>query len=228
MFIDARTIPKGEIIETDICIIGAGAAGITLAREFSGQPFRVIVLESGDLKPDNATQSLYVGKSTGLPYYPLEAARLHMFGGTTNHWGGTCRPFSEIDFEARDWIPYSGWPIRKGDVQPYYDRARAICSVGSPDWNLADWEQRDRFPVLPLAGGRAASRVAQVVPVAQRSFARHYHDDIEHATTVTVYLNANVTEIETNDEATTVTGVRVACLSGNRFSVKARTFILAA
>ena len=228
MFIDARTIPKGQIIETDICIIGAGAAGITLAREFSGQPFRVIVLESGDLKPDNATQSLYVGKSTGLPYYPLEAARLRMFGGTTNHWGGTCRPFSEIDFEARDWIPYSGWPIRKGDVQPYYDRARAICSVGSPDWNLADWEQRDRFPVLPLAGERAVSRVAQVVPAAQRSFGRHYHDDIEHATTVSVYLNANVTEIETNDEATTVTGVRVACLSGNRFSVKARMFILAA
>ena len=228
MFIDARTIPNDEIIETDICIIGAGAAGITLARQFSGQPFRVAVLESGDLKPDSATQSLYAGKSTGLPYYPLDAARLRMFGGTTNHWGATCRPFSEIDFEARDWIPHSGWPIRKDDVQPYYDRARAICWVGSPDWNLADWEQRDRLPVLPLASGRVASRVAQVVPTAERSFAKHYRDDIDHATNVTTYLNANVTEIETNDEASTVTGVRIACLSGNRFSLKARTFILAA
>jgi choline dehydrogenase-like flavoprotein len=228
MFLDGRSIPNNEIIETDICIIGAGAAGITLARQFRDQPFRAVVLESGGLKPDSATQSLYAGKSTGLPYYPLEAARLRMFGGTTNHWGATCRPFSEIDFEARDWIPYSGWPIRKDDIQPYYDRARAICWVGSPDWDLADWEKRDRWPVLPLAGGRVASRVAQVVPAAERSFAKHYRDDIEHATNVVTYLNANVTEIETNDEANTVTGVRAACLSGNRFSVKARIFILAA
>jgi choline dehydrogenase-like flavoprotein len=228
MFIDARTIPNDTSIAADICIIGAGAAGITLARQFSGQPFRVAVLESGDLKPDSATQSLYAGKSTGLPYYPLEAARLHMFGGTTNHWGGTCRPFSAIDFEARDWIPYSGWPIRKDDVQPYYDRARAICSVGSPDWNLADWQRHDRSPILPFGGGRVASRVAQVVPVAERSFAKHYRDDIDHSTNVSVYLNANVTEIVANDAANTVTNVRVACLSGNRFSVAAHTFILAA
>jgi len=228
MFIDARSIPNDQIVETEICIIGAGAAGITLARQFSGQPYRVAVLESGDLKGDSATQSLAAGTSSGLPYYPIEAARLRMFGGTTNHWGGTCRPFSDIDFEARDWIPNSGWPIRKDDVQPYYDRARVICNVGTPEWNLADWEKRDRLPILPLAEGRVASRVAQVVPVAQRSFGKHYRDDIDHATNVTTYLNANVTEIETNDEATTVTGVRIACLSGTRFSIRAHMFILAA
>jgi choline dehydrogenase-like flavoprotein len=228
MFIDARTIPNDQIVETDVCIIGAGAAGISLAREFSGQPFRVIVLESGDLKPDNPTQSLSAGASTGLPYYPLEAARLRMFGGTTNHWGGTCRPFSALDFEAREWIPYSGWPIRKEDVDPYYDRARVICRVGSPDWDLADWQQRDRLPILPFAGERVASRVAQVVPVAQRSFGKHYHDELDRATNVTVYLNANVTAIEANEAASAVTGARIACLSGNRFALKARIIILAA
>jgi choline dehydrogenase-like flavoprotein len=228
MFIDARTVADGEIIQTDICIIGAGAAGITLARQFSDQPFRVIVLESGDIKADSATQSLYAGKSTGLPYYPLDAARLRMFGGTTNHWGATCRPFSPFDFEMRDWIPNSGWPIKKDDVQPYYDHARTVCGVGSPDWNLADWQRRDGLPILPLEGGRVGSRVAQVVPAAERSFAKHYRDDIDHAPNVTTYLNANVTEIVTNDAANTVTELRVACLSGTKFSVKAHTFILAA
>jgi choline dehydrogenase-like flavoprotein len=228
MFIDARSIPNDQIVETDICIIGAGAAGITLARQFSGQPFRVAVLESGDIKGDNATQALAKGNSTGLPYYPIESTRLRMFGGTTNHWGGTCRPFSDIDFEARDWIPNSGWPIRKDDVQPYYDRARVICNVGTPEWDLADWEKRDRLPILPLSDQRVASRVAQVVPVAQRSFGKRYRDDIDHSTNVTTYLNANVTEIETNDAGTSVTGVQIACLSGNHFSLKARMFILAA
>jgi choline dehydrogenase-like flavoprotein len=228
MFIDARSIPNDQIVETDICIIGAGAAGITLARQLSGQPFRVAVLESGDIKGDSTTQSLAKGISTGLPYYPIEATRLRMFGGTTNHWGGTCRPFSDIDFEARDWIPNSGWPIKKDDVQPYYDRARVICDVGSPEWDLADWEKRDRLPILPLPAERVSSRVAQVIPVARRSFGKHYRDDVDRSTNVSTYLNANVTEIETNDAGTTVTGVRIACLSGNRFSVKARIFILAA
>lgn len=228
MFIDARTVQADSTIDADICIIGAGAAGITLGRQFSAQPFRTIILESGGLRPDPATQSLYAGTSTGIPYYPLDAARLRMFGGTTNHWGGTCRPFSAIDFEARSWIPYSGWPIQLGDVLPYYDRARTICAVGSPTWDLAEWQRQDAQPVLPLRDGRTASRVAQVVPAAQRSFAKHYRDELERAGSVTTYLNANVTEIVTDDAGARVTGVRVACLSGTRFAVNARVVILAA
>jgi choline dehydrogenase-like flavoprotein len=226
MFIDARTIPQDELLETDICIIGAGAAGITLARQFAGQQFRVAVLESGDLKPADETQRLYTGESVGLPYYPLEAARLRLFGGTTNHWGGTCRPFAEIDFEARDWVPHSGWPIRLADVAPYYDRARQICRLSSSDWEVETWAGRDKLAPLPV-GGRVATRVAQVLPVAERSFGKHDRADVEAAQHVTAYLNATVTEIETNDEATAVTGVRVATLSGNRFAVKAKIVVLA-
>ncbi|MGH8523562.1 MAG: hypothetical protein ACREXY_04905, partial [Gammaproteobacteria bacterium] len=73
MFIDARTIANDTMLETDVCIIGAGAAGITLAREFSGQPFRVSLLESGGLSSDADTQMLAVGVNIGLPYYPIEA-----------------------------------------------------------------------------------------------------------------------------------------------------------
>jgi choline dehydrogenase-like flavoprotein len=226
MFIDARTIPQDDIIETDVCVIGAGAAGITLARQFEGQPFRVAMLESGDLKAAAETQSLYTGESVGLRYYPLEAARLRVFGGTTNHWGGTCRPFDEIDFEARDWIPRSGWPIRKSDVAPYYAQAEQIVRLSSSEWRLESWAARDRFPPLSI-GGRVASRVAQVLPVAERSFGKHYRGDVERMRNVVTYLNANVTEIETNEQATAVSGVRVACLSGNRFTVKARIVVLA-
>ena len=110
MLIDGRTMPDDYTLETDICIIGAGAAGITMAREFVGHPFRVCLLESGGLESDEDTQLLNHGQNIGLPYYPLIAARLRYFGGTTNHWGGVCRPFNGIDFKAREWIPSSGWP----------------------------------------------------------------------------------------------------------------------
>ena len=87
MFIDARKTDLKEI-NSDICIVGAGAAGITIARALAKENISVCLLESGGLEPDQNTQSLYKGEITGIPYYPLDVARLRYFGGTTGHWGG--------------------------------------------------------------------------------------------------------------------------------------------
>jgi choline dehydrogenase-like flavoprotein len=228
MFIDARTIPNDETLQTDVCIIGAGAAGITLAREFAGQPFRVAILESGGVDADADTSMLTSGETTGVPYYPLQSTRLRFFGGTTNHWGGTCRPFDAMDFERRDWIPYSGWPIRKSDLDPYYERAATICQVGAPgDWELDYWQKQAKHSTWPLADDRLVSRVAQIVPVDRRSFGRNYRREVEQIQNVTTYLNANVLEIQTDEVGQTITQVHVACFSGTKFFVQAKHFILA-
>ena len=92
MIIDFRNLADHSVIEADLCIIGAGAAGITLAREFLNSRLRVVVIESGGFEPDSDTQSLYRGDNVGLKYYPLEACRLRFFGGTTGHWNGQCSP----------------------------------------------------------------------------------------------------------------------------------------
>ena len=68
MFVDARSVPTGSVIETEVCIVGAGAAGITLAREFIHSGFRVILLESGGAELEQATQDLYAGSDIGRPY----------------------------------------------------------------------------------------------------------------------------------------------------------------
>jgi choline dehydrogenase-like flavoprotein len=227
MFVDARTIPEGQVLETDICIIGGGAAGITLARELAGHPYRVSLLESGGLEPDADTQALATGENIGLPYFPLVSTRLRLFGGTTNHWGGTCRPLGDIDFEPRAGIPYSGWPLRYADLQPYYVRAQSICQIPSPEWDLSYWEQRDTRRPFPVAGKKVVNRVAQVVQGAQRSWGKVYRAEVEQAANVITYLHANVTEIETDEPARSVAAVRVACLSGNTFTVQARLFVLA-
>ena len=98
MLIDARTIPDNTNFDTDICIIGAGAAGITLAREFIGTSLQVCLLESGGFDWDSETQSLYQGEIVGDRYFPLDVARTRYFGGTTNHWEGASILFNEIGF----------------------------------------------------------------------------------------------------------------------------------
>ncbi|MEO6578547.1 MAG: FAD-dependent oxidoreductase, partial [Candidatus Limnocylindria bacterium] len=95
MFVDGRRITQGEELDADVAIVGSGAAGITLARELGASGVRVLVIESGDMRLDGPTQALYGGTSVGLPYFPLTSARLRYFGGSTNHWSGTCRPFDE-------------------------------------------------------------------------------------------------------------------------------------
>ena len=105
VIIDARSVPSGTILDTEVCIVGAGAAGITLAREFIAAPFRVVLLESGGMHYDQETQDLYEGQSVGRTFEDLTLSRLRYFGGTTNHWGGWCLPFDAIDFEPRDDLP---------------------------------------------------------------------------------------------------------------------------
>ncbi|MFZ3032539.1 MAG: GMC family oxidoreductase, partial [Parvibaculum sp.] len=87
MFIDGRQVPDGTIIETDLAIIGAGAAGITIARELIGSDISIALIESGGLDFEPETQELYEGESVGVPY-TLDTSRLRYFGGSTNHWGG--------------------------------------------------------------------------------------------------------------------------------------------
>ena len=110
MFIDLRSVPDATTIDADVCIVGGGAAGITLAMELLGHGHRVCLLESGGLDHEPAVADLGAGENIGEPYYPLDHARLRFFGGTTAIWGGRIARLDPIDFQARDWAPHSGWP----------------------------------------------------------------------------------------------------------------------
>lgn len=229
MFVDARELPNNTRLETDVCIMGAGAAGITIAREFAHAPFKVCLLESGDLLYDPDTQFLCQGENVGLPYWPIVASRLRIFGGTTNHWGGICLPLDEDDFEQRDWVPGSGWPLQRADLEPYYQRAQPICQLGKFSYDPNDWQTPDSYP-LPFEGDRVVSGITQsswarFKPPVQ--FGTAYREDLTRAGNITIYLNANVLEIDTNEAANQVTGLQVACLSGTRFTVQAKSYILA-
>ena len=230
MFIDARTLPEETVVEHDICIIGGGAAGITLAREFIDQPLRVCLLEGGGLDFDEVTQSLYTGENVGVPYFPLKEARARYFGGSTNLWGGWSRPLDDIDFEDRPWMPDSGWPFIKAQLDPYYERAQKVCNLGPFEYDFAYWEdklaQLERRQ-LPFTTDQLLSCIWQIIPPSHLHFGEAYRAELEQARNIHTYLNANVVNIDTNDTAQAVTRLEVASLEGKKFWVKAKVFILA-
>ena len=113
----------------DVCVVGAGPAGITLARRLAGQGARVALMEGGGLEISAESQDLYAGDIVGEEYFPLDITRLRYFGGSSNHWTGYCREFFAEDFAPRPGDPWSGWPIGKADLDPYQAEADAILDL---------------------------------------------------------------------------------------------------
>jgi choline dehydrogenase-like flavoprotein len=224
MIIDFRNLENKSVIEGDLCIIGAGAAGITVAREFLNSKLKVVVIESGGVEADLETQALYKGQNVGLNYYPLDACRLRFFGGTTGHWNGQCSPLNEIDFQERPWIPYSGWPITKAELDPFYKRAHVICGLGPYVYNDDVWRMLN-IEAPPLDPSKIQIRFWQFSRGLR--FGQVYRQDLQNAPNIHVYLHANVVNIQTNREGSAVDSIDIRSLDGKFGKVKAKAFVLA-
>jgi len=234
LILDARELPPNHTIHADICIIGAGVSGITLAKELMGTGLNICLLESGGIEPDSKTQSLCRGKNVGYPYYPLDTARSRNFGGSSIKWllelgdnklGARLQTLDAIDFEKREWIEYSGWPFSKQHLDPYYTRAQRLCKIVVDDYNLSDWSDPDSTPSIPFIGDRVGTSIYYCL--SREVFTKDYYKELEDAPDVHVYLYANVLEIETDNSGQQVVNIRAACIGGKDFSVNSSQFVVA-
>jgi choline dehydrogenase-like flavoprotein len=226
MHADARLLENDTLIEGDICIVGAGAAGISMALEWSNGPNKVILLEGGGFEYDPKIQDLYAGKTTGQPYYPLMSSRLHYFGGTTGHWAGFCSPMDSIDFAKRSWVEHSGWPITRADMDPYYARAQAKIELGPYNYDMAFWQNND--PAMkPLIESKTViwNKMWQFSPPTR--FGVKYKKDIVESRHVHLYTYANVVDIRTNESGSAVRELITKNFDGKQLRVRAKYFILA-
>ena len=237
-FIDARTLDAAAVLEPDLAIIGGGPAGISLALALAGTKLDILLLESGGMNFDSQNQKMYAGSLGEQSYIALDAGRLRFLGGGTNHWGGWCRPMDEIDFEARSWIPHSGWPISRKALEPYYLRAQALVEAGPWIYDQkGDAENASRGSVLPLGKGGLYTSWFQFSKmrgdVLPTQFGKRYEADLKRAANITPLLQANITAIRLSPDAKTVERLDVATLdshggAGKRFTVKPRFVVLAA
>lgn len=178
----------------DLCIIGAGPAGISIALAFINTPYRVCLLEAGGLQPPllddkHPYQGVNVGRS-----YDMLRTRLRYFGGSSGHWGGWCRPLDDVDFMYRDYIPLSGWPIDRDDLLPDYKKALSICEVDTAGFGIEAFDnQHSSEPFLHNKLDNCINK--NLFFSSPTRFGQRYRQQIIDAKNIDCFLNSTVVEL---------------------------------
>ena len=225
MLSDLEAAADNILLEAEVCIVGAGAAGVALARDLMRAGRDVCLLEGGGMDYEERTQSLFDGKNIGMEYYDLDHARLRFFGGTTNIWGGRSVPLDPIDFEKRDWVPHSGWPITLDDLQDYYRMAHDSLELGEFDYAAKIWEKLQLKPI-DFDPEKIATRFWRFDDLAERFNSRR-SDDLINSANVRIVLHANTTGLQATENASAIMCLEAESLQGRKLQVRAQHYALA-
>jgi choline dehydrogenase-like flavoprotein len=226
MLIDAAREPPRATIRCDVCIVGAGPAGITLARELDDGGRNICLLESGGESFEAATQLLLAGARGSDGYPPLQAARVGALGGSTRVWAGWCRPLDAIDLERRPEIPASGWPLARAELDPFYAQAHAALELGPVDYDPAAWEHLSGCRALPIAGDDVDAIIFRKSGVSIR---RKHIAALRRSQKIQAWLHSTALSLQYSPAGRHVHSIQVG-VAGRRgtFDIEPRLVVLAA
>ncbi len=220
MIIDANELDQGASLSYDVCIIGSGPAGTTIANELRKSELRVCVLESGQFKKTKHADALKKVFSEGMPI--KQNSRERVVGGASLTWDGLSRPLDPIDFEKRPWVPFSGWPIAFDELSPYYLAAAERYGFPHPDLFSPD-----TFENLKAEGDYRFDwrRIEEVTLLALQNPQRFGPMlDTENAD---LYTDATVTKLSALSASSSVSSAGIRTRGQKSFTLHAKRFILA-
>ncbi len=223
MLIDFREFPNFDEIHCDVCIIGSGAAGITMALELDGSGLDVIVLAGGPLRNEPESQDLYRSQVVGLKHVGIHEGRARVHGGSTTLWKGQSLTLDPIDFQSRDWVPFSGWPFGRETLDPFYLRADHVMNLPTIAHDETSWPKNRPKPPK-FTPSTLHARLSQFTSVPD--FSVMYREKLKASTNIRVFLNAHVTNLVTNSEGTRLDTVEVKSLDGRTNTLKPRATVV--
>jgi choline dehydrogenase-like flavoprotein len=228
MIQNADQIVRDAIVHANICIVGGGPAGITLALELARTGKSILLLESGDYAPSADAQALNAGELVDAALHsPPDKYRQRVLGGGTSIWGGRCVPFDPIDFEARPWIDHSGWPIGYADVEHHYAAANALCEAGEYEYDARLAVQGGMRPLLRGFAPRHFDVNGIERFSCPTNFGQRYQTRLRSAANVRVLLRATATRLRTSRDGCRIESIDVRNGRDIGFSVAADQFVLA-
>jgi choline dehydrogenase-like flavoprotein len=224
---DLRLFETGRVIDTDLCIVGSGPAGLTIAGEFAGTRVSVLILESGGLQEEAAADALNEIENVGAPR-DMRPGKTHnrIVGGTSHSWAGRCAPLDDVDFKVRTWVPHSGWPITRTELDPYFDRAAPYLGIAPQGYDGRLWHRPgepdiDTSVLRPCFWqySQDASNASEPMRFGRR-FLRSTSPNIR------ILHHATVQRIRINEAGTHLDSVLVGSLEGKTATVRPKMLVL--
>jgi choline dehydrogenase-like flavoprotein len=225
MLHDGDKINENTKIVTNVCILGGGVAGIVLANELKDKFEDIVLIESGGESYTQEAQDLYKPSVKPQLLPDPSYSRLRFLGGSSNHWENNTSPLSPIDFEYRDWIPHSGWPISFSDITPYYDMAAFYCGVGQDGYDTKFWTERFNDRNLAENAKQLETRIAKASLPPVRFF-HSYGELLKASNSVHIYKNSNLTDVTFDTKTKKIKQVDIVSNSGVHFQIHADVFIM--
>ncbi|MFK7921340.1 MAG: GMC oxidoreductase [Bacteroidia bacterium] len=228
MLKDGSIYSQTQTFKTNICIIGAGAAGISIALRLLNTDNNIILLESGGISHNNYGESLNKGFVAHKGNHePLEKYRRRTIGGTTSAWGGRCIPFDQIDFEQRDYVPFSGWPFGRQELDAYYHEANTICEAGSFNYRSNDVFPEKQSEIIPGFDTDLLTSDALERWSPPTHFGKRYLTELTEAQNLDLLYNLTCNHIQLTENGQHIKSVQVKGPNGVAHTIEADQFILA-
>ena len=134
-------------------------------------------------------------------------------------------PLDPIDFEAREWVPWSGWPFGPGTLESYYRRAQQACGLGPFDYQGQSWTDATA-PMLGLASQGLIQTVYQYGPAAR--FTAEIPAALRASSSAIWLHGATVTALGASAGGERITEAHWTAATGSGGVVRAARFVLAA
>jgi choline dehydrogenase-like flavoprotein len=215
----------GTSQSAEVCVVGAGPAGIVAALALGTAGRRVVLLESGGVRSSKRSQELNDGDHEG-PYSGLARTRHRQVGGTVNVWNVPL--YGEVGAGAK-YVPLTPrdlteWPISWKDLEPHYRGAQAICGLGPLEYGADYWATAGRRP-FRLEGTGLTSGVYQFGSAKQ--FTTVLPGRLAEIETIALVPSTTVVALDVDRARRRTRGVHAVAENGQRVEVRARTVILA-
>jgi len=223
MILDLREGAGPATLRCDICVVGAGAAGLTIATEMSNSPLEIVLLESGGMEFEAPTQALYDVDLSGLPHPGSTQGRFRVCGGSTTMWGGQALPLMASDFEPREWVPHSGWPIVYEEMKPYYERASRFLLVDGMNFDTDLFKHLGTRPPA-LDAEQIWYHFSKWSP--RPNLREVYLPEVRESKGCRLLLHANVVNLTLDDKMERVQQIEAQSLEGHKTTIQARAFVL--
>jgi len=215
-----------ETLDADLCIVGGGIAGLTLAHALADTGMEIVVLEGGGEDEEPRSQDLYRIETPGVPHDGAANGRFRVLGGSSTRWGGQLLAMQPLDFARRPWVPDSGWPIAYEEMTRHFAAAHRIMHVPDPRF---DGSPPDGYPAdgLRLDPARFRMRHSRWAPFGKRNLALTLGPGLAERDNVRILVHANAVAVETGGRGSRVEAVRVRGYAGRQARVRARRVVLA-